>query len=336
MGINRSESIDDLSLTPEQQNAERADFFLNDRQIVCEIKSLKRDTSAKVEKILQPYQSRPEWPIFYGSWEINHILKYLPNSDQLRREILDAATTAIKELVRKANRQIRETKRTFKIPSADGVLVILNDLVDILSPMIILRKFIRLDKKRTQDGEHQFPEITVTWIISETHYTQLSPHFRVFPGFIVAADGADQGVTFKYINLLNADWAAYNGLPFFQLGGDQLEKIEFESIEEEKKLSAKEMTRHEIWRMQYTQQPYLSGLNEEELARYAEQLISALAPGLLKGATEEQKQRMMELLEPWTHFLEEVNLRGLDMRELSPMLRKLGEKIKKERGLTEI
>jgi hypothetical protein len=36
---------------------------------------------------------------------------------------------------------------------------------------------------------------------------------------------------------------------------------------------------------------------------------------------------MQLLLEPWTHFLEEINLRGMNMREFSPMLRDLGDRI---------
>jgi hypothetical protein len=143
-----SECLDDLPLTPEQRGAEIADFFFSDRQIVCEIKSLKKDTSAKVERILEPHHDRPEWPVFYSPWELSKVLRYLPDSEQITRQIFDAITTAIKELMRKANRQIRETKRTFGIPSAEGVLVILNDLVDVLSPLLIVKRLIKLEKKR--------------------------------------------------------------------------------------------------------------------------------------------------------------------------------------------
>lgn len=38
-------------------------------------------------------------------------------------------------------------------------------------------------------------------------------------------------------------------------------------------------------------------------------------------------------MEPWTHLLEEVNFRGLDMREFSPVLKQLGTKIKDSVGV---
>ena len=327
-GVNRSDCIDDLPLTPQQKATEIADFFFNDRQVVCEIKSLKKDTSIKVEKILEPHQNRPEWPVFYGAWEVSKILKYLPDSEQITQEIFDAITTAIKELMRKANRQIRETKRTFGIPSAEGVLLILNDLVDILTPIVILKKIVRLYKKRTPDGQAQFPELTITWILSETHYAELSPNLRVFPEIIVPADGADQGSTFKYVSFLCREWAAYNGRPFAQLGGDHIEVIEFESLKEERDLSKKEITNDEAWRLQYRQQRYLAGLSKDKLILCAEHLFLAITPGMLEGGTEEEKKRLMDLQERLAHFFEEVNLRGMDIREFSPAIKEVGRRLK--------
>lgn len=79
--------------------------------------------------------------------------------------------------------------------------------------------------------------------------------------------------------------------------------------------------------MQYRQRPYLRALNKEGMVEYGRELMSNLTPGFLKGATKRQQQKTKLLLEPWTHFLEEINLRGMNMREFSPMLRELGEKI---------
>jgi uncharacterized protein YecA (UPF0149 family) len=74
--------------------------------------------------------------------------------------------------------------------------------------------------------------------------------------------------------------------------------------------------------------PYLRALNKEGMVQYAKDLMSELTPGLLKGATRQQQERMRQLMEPWTHLLEEINLRGMSMREFTPMLRRLGEAVK--------
>ena len=65
-GLGEAEFIDDLTLTPEQQAAQKADFFFNNRTIIGELKSLKTSTEDKVEAILKPYEDTPEWPHFYG------------------------------------------------------------------------------------------------------------------------------------------------------------------------------------------------------------------------------------------------------------------------------
>lgn len=323
----RAEFIDELKLDTRQRNAEKADFFFNDRQIVCELKSLRTDQMGKVDKILRPHQQRPEWPIFYGGWEIHKVLRHLPDGQQINKQIYDGVTSAIKELVRKANRQIRTTKEVFGLSSAGGLLVILNEYVDILSPDVIAQKVYELYNKRTPTGEPQFPEINFTWIINVSHYTQLTPDLQGLPSLILPNSVADLANVSDFIDSLQPQWAAYNGVPLIKAIWESLDSIKFESVSQAKASSSRKMVRHEFQRMQYRQRPYLRALNKEGMVEYGRELMSNLTPGFLKGATKRQQQKTKLLLEPWTHFLEEINLRGMNMREFSPMLRELGEKI---------
>ena len=61
-------------------------------------------------------------------------------------------TSSIETLVRKANRQIRTTKSIFGTLHAEGLLVLLNDMVHILSPEVIVSKVIELLKSEHQAG----------------------------------------------------------------------------------------------------------------------------------------------------------------------------------------
>ncbi len=45
-----AEIIDDLLLTPEQQAAQKADYFFNGRTIIAEQKSLEISTAHKIER----------------------------------------------------------------------------------------------------------------------------------------------------------------------------------------------------------------------------------------------------------------------------------------------
>ena len=312
-----AECIDEMVLTPEQKEARKADFLFDNRRIICELKSLKTDTGGKVEKILAPHRQRPEWPIFFGSVEVHKLLKHLPDGEQVNRQIFDAVTSAIKDLVRSANGQIRRTKETFGLSSAGGMLVILNEFIDILSPDVIAYKVNELFRKRTPEGKPQFPEINAVWIINESHFTQITPDLQAIPALIMTNAVPDHADVTGYISSLQPKWAEYHGVPLVTVEGSILDEIKFESIKKERPKASGKVRRDEMWRRQYRLRPYLRSLSKQELADYFGRLISALKPGFLKGGTEEQRARMGALMEPWTHLLEEINQRGLDMREFS-------------------
>ncbi len=111
-----AESIDDLELTPEQERANKGDYFFAGRTVIGELKALYEDTASKIESILAPYQETPEWPVFFGKQDLNKVLQHLPDGDKIRAKIFGTITRSIEAVVEKANRQIRATKETFELP----------------------------------------------------------------------------------------------------------------------------------------------------------------------------------------------------------------------------
>jgi hypothetical protein len=317
-----AEYIDEIDLTREQKEARKADFLFDNRRIICELKSLKTDTGGKVEKILEPHKERPEWPIFFGTVGVQQILKHLPDGQQINRQIFDAVTSAIKDLTRSANGQIRRTKETFNLPSAGGMLVILNEFIDILSPDVIARRLDELFRKRNPDGTPQFPEINAVLIINESHYTQVTPDLQGIPALIMTNPMVPDLVDATgYISSLQPKWAEYHGVPLVTMKGGVLDEVKFESIKKAGSRPDGKIRRQDMWRRQYRLRPYLQSLSKQELIEYFGRLMSAMKPGLLKGGSEEQKAKMREMMEPWTHLLEEINRRGMDMREFSPVMK---------------
>jgi Uma2 family endonuclease len=80
------ENIDNLTLTQEQRNANKADYFAKNRNLIIELKSLETDTEQKLEKILLPHRSRPEFPEVWGGQEVYKILKHLPDGDDINTQ----------------------------------------------------------------------------------------------------------------------------------------------------------------------------------------------------------------------------------------------------------
>jgi hypothetical protein len=229
--LDGAESIDDIQLTPEQEKAKKADFLFNYRKVICELKSLKKDMKDKVDNILLPYQDRPEWPVFYGEWELSKVLSYMPDGKQINRKIFDAVTSAIEGLIRDANKQIKTTKITFNVPDAGGLLAILNDMVEILSPDVIAYKVWELLQKRTSKGGVRFSEISVIWILNQTHFTQLSHTLRGIPSIIFVNNHTkDSAGVEGFVNTLQAKWAAFNRLPIIEMDKRSLKDFKFQKI----------------------------------------------------------------------------------------------------------
>lgn len=320
-----SENIDKLALTPTQRASEKADFFLNSRAVVCEVKKLQSDTKAKIDRLLEPVLVDKNAPIFYGEWPLEKILKHYPNGEQIRREVFDAVTSAVQTFVRKANRQIRTTKEVFGLPQAGGVLVVVNDLVEVLSPEVLTHKIDELFRKRTPSGQFQFPEIEGVWILSETHVIEVSRGRTAIPGIIMVRQ--EGSVVAQLVDGLPKEWAQAHGMPYMEMSPDLVGTVKFESatgaLESKEKIS-----QQESWERQYRAQPYLRRHTEEELKRYFALVLRGITPGFLKAAGPEDQSLRNQLLERWTHLLLEIQERGIDMRFFSAEAQAMGAKIK--------
>lgn len=314
------EIIDQLKLTRPQERAEKADLFLDQRTIVAEVKSLRTDTSEKVERILDPYRDHDDFPVFYGEWPVEEVLSRLRNGAELKREIYKAVTSAIPELVRKANRQIRTTKEKFHKPKAKGVLIILNDFVGILTPEIIAHSVQAALRKTNPNKSLQFSEIVCVWIISETHVIELKPGLRAIPGVVMNHPHIEAPEIEAAIMKLQPLWAQYHNVPLFRVDAEGgFPKLPFHDIEDLRRAQAERIPRHELWRREYRARPYLRPLSKEKLLEYGGRLTWDTGKHFLVGSTSTDDERHQSMIKV-THFFEEIEHRMIDLREMKPYL----------------
>jgi hypothetical protein len=325
-GLDGAESIDDLALTVEQETAQKADFFFNGRKIIGELKSLKTNTDAKIEAILKPYEETPEWPHFYGEQELQKIVSFLPDKDKLNAALFNAVTDSIEGLFEKANRQIRTTKRTFNLSQAGGLLIILNDLVDILSPDVLARRVRKCFQKRTATGETRFPEVTLVWAVNVAHYMQVTPTLKAMPILVMPSGLPDPNNIEGFAQTLGKRWSEYDGVPYLKTDADTFKKFQFSRFSDDVRKS-QPMPRHQVWRLQYRENPYLGSLSKEELLEHGQKVLSQTGRMFSVKAKRKPTTAVMdELGAKFTHFLEEMNYRAIDMREFGSKVEALNER----------
>jgi hypothetical protein len=326
--IPQAECIDDLPQTEEQRAAKKADFFFENRQIVCEVKNLETDTSPKVEKLLKPLEKRPEWPRFYGAWDLSKILRKFPDGAEINREVFESTTSAIRKAVADANRQIRATKQTFRLPTSGGMLVLANESIAVLSPEVIAHRVHRMLNKRTPDGKPQFPEINMVWMLSEKHVVEVRPGLNGIACLLLRQEIADPIGVQDFVESLQPRWAEFHSLPHHTVSGATLSDVEFKNNPNLEPRGSTSVTRAEFWRQQYQAKPYLRDLSDRRLIKHAGRLFALISPGFLRGCSEQDRARTFKLMPEWTHFLEEVNRRGMDMRDIAPAIRPIKRRLR--------
>lgn len=314
--LDGAEIIDSIELTPPQRDAEKADLLLTNRTIIGEVKSLSKDTSVKIDSIVEPYRETEDWPLFYMSWPIADILACLPNGEILKRQVYEAVTSAIPELVRKANRQIRSTKQTFGIPEARGLLVVLNDFVGILDPRVVAHAVAVTLSKRNPDGSLQFPEIMGVWIISESHVVQLG-RTRATPAVIMEHPALAEPSVVEYLSQIQPLWAAFNGLPLVEVPPEAFDGLEFKAGRLTDDADAGPITLSEHWRREYGKRPYLRSLSEEQLLEYGAKLAAESGNQFLVGSLSRHHERLRGPCR-FGDLIEELNFRKIDLRRLKP------------------
>lgn len=322
------ENIDKLNMTQQQKDAKKADYLAENRQLIIELKSLETDTEPKIEKILEPHRTREEFPVFFGKWEVNKVLKHLPDGEELNKQINEAITSSLQTIYRSANRQIETTKSTFNLPNSQGLLIVLNEKIDVLTPESIIYRLRRTAHKKQPDGSYQFTNINSVLIISEAHFSATENNLMAFPIIHLLLESLELFQYKDFIDLLKFHWAKFNDAPLISIDEEKFRKeFKAESTSKHKKDSEKFIPRHEVWRRYYKKNPYFRNYDEKMLIWMFKIIMSELTPGFLKGATPNQQKKVNFWIEIFTHFMEEVDYRGIDIRLFSSVMKEQGKEI---------
>ena len=316
-GIPGAESLDELLSGEQYKGERRADFLLFDRRVIIEVKSLEVDTASKVEGEMATHRDRDDFPLFYGEVELSKVLAHLPDGKEINDRIFLRTTRSVEAAARSAEDQIENTARLLSLPDSVGVLVLLNQEIDIFTPEVVAHRLAMLLRRKNDDGLVR-SSIAFSWLIFESHFLEHGPATKTLP--LVSLKGA-KAKAFPWfdelLTYLQVAWANFNGHPIFLQSATSPVNLQTRSSNAPENPRLGDMiTRQKLWELRYRENPYLRPLGDQEVLRRGKAAVDALTPHFLKGGPSTSPEQWEELMIPWSDFLCEARHRGLDLRNL--------------------
>lgn len=304
------EGIDFIPLEKNEKQSKKADYFGMGRKIIFEQKCINQEQSDKIQSELEKYIDDENYPLFYGKRDFNLVIDKLPNNEEIKRKIFSQITKLLESYLSQSNKQIASTKVTFDVPNSLGVLIILNEKVKVLSPEVVASRLQQ--RMREKKGEnYRFNNIDYIIFISETH------QYKGVPGIItIEGAGAQKHPkeTSEYIDYIVNSWAQFNGGGLLKINDN---KKYFSSLSEKKEPTPQKVTRSEARTVWYRKNRYMVNWSDEQVSKAATKHIDIIQPYVLKGGPKLPSDKLAELMMEFGDFIEESNIRGLDLKELN-------------------
>jgi hypothetical protein len=312
-----AESIDELLKSSPHPGHRRADYLLEHRRVIAEVKTLKTDVSPKIDSEMNKHRKRKDFPLIYGTSTTDRILARLPDGDQINRRIYGAITRSVEDAVRSAEEQIEETRKLLDLPQAAGLLVLLNESIDVLSPEVVGHKVANL-MRRERTGRSSAPAVQFAWLLMESHVTPLSQNLDAFPSILIDGAGSDSFSWFNEIfGRLQEQWARRNYGALVQTSAKTLDGLKFHSGNRVKAPSPTHIRRQELWEREYDASRFLCDLNDEALLMHGAKVFADVTPYILKGGPKATSKDMESLMRAVTCFIREAShYRALDLRKM--------------------
>ncbi len=311
-----SESLDDLLCGEAYSGQRRADYLLFDRSVIVEVKSLETDTSPKVEAEMGHHRERDEFPIIYGKVELTKVLKHLPDGEEINKQIFYRTTRSVEDATRSAEAQISNTARILGLTKSVGIMVLLNEGIDFLTPEVVAARVLMLMRRKAKDGTDRSP-IAYSWMLFESHTLASGPAEKTFPMIVLEGPLAPKYEWFsELLTYLQISWAQFNGHPLVLAESNDLSKLQMKSSSSSSPKLGGKITRQQIWELQYKEKPYLRALSDSEVLQHGRATVENLTSYFLVGGPKTPPEQMEKLMSKWSDFLCEARHRGLDLRHM--------------------
>lgn len=312
-----SESLDEILAGSKYDGERRADYLLFGRKVIIEVKSLETDTSPKIEAEMEKHRERDDFPVIYGEVDLQKVLQHLPDGRHINERVFLRTTRSVEDCVRSAEEQIQNTARLLGLPDAVGVLIVLNEGVEVLSPEVVAHRVAMMMRRKAADGTYRSP-IAFAWLLFDGHIATAGPAVKTLPMVVIEGMKAkDFGWFDETMKYLQVAWAQFNGYPLISADGASLVQLGIVPASTLKRPKAGDKTtRQKMWERHYGDMPYLCNLSDSEVLRHGRRIFEELARYLTVGGPRTASGEMEKMMSQWSDFLCEARHRGLNLRHM--------------------
>jgi hypothetical protein len=208
------ESVDRLMAQCDLPGRKSADYLALNRRIIIEQKSLDIDPDHKVPEFFEKHTNLNN-SVDGDLTALSHLLRSLPSGTKLGIDLYRSLTNGLDKILSHADKQTRDTRKTFLIPGAVGVVVILNESAPILEPDIVTIKAAEMLRKLTPTNELRYPENHVVILISEAHRIPSDKAIELIPTSTAFSESGGQiPLATCFAEALLRRWAEFNDASF--------------------------------------------------------------------------------------------------------------------------
>jgi hypothetical protein len=208
-----TESVDALTKSRYPKGFQKADYLARNRSFIIEQKSLDQDVDDKVQAILCNLVRTcgPRDPEHVTLAGIIDAIAQLPRGNPFASKLRAILTQRIDDLVAKADKQTRDTRKFFGLTTAVGVVVILNENAPLIEPDYFQDKSWDMLRKENSAGELRYPENQVVILISEAHRVVTTADVEMIPVETTFSDaGLKNPAAQAFAEELRQRWADFN------------------------------------------------------------------------------------------------------------------------------
>lgn len=288
--------------SPEQR---RVDYVCRGGLLAVEIKTLEEDASERLGNLTDELRELEEWPMFYGAWPVESILKNFADPVLIKQRLLNRLGRAIVTHLKKANKQLIAHASLFPRKNLVRTVVLINEDHDVYSPEIVAHIVGHALQKR-EAGKLMLGDIDGILYFTERHATMINGQiaFPILhlqgPGVVAAPWKAE------VISSAVDRWSEFTRSDLYDTGDVR----QFEAIE----AVPDTMKRHEYWALCYRRQPYLKGHTQEQLRDlWDEVMVVSVLNFATASPLRHDHDATMLAMEKQTHLQQEIGTRGLPL-----------------------